>query len=62
MRLMKGCRKMSTFTFYIVYQHRTLKMRVAFLFLPALICAGVVLASLEHDGQNRHKGHNQNRR
>ncbi|GJQ77998.1 hypothetical protein Trydic_g2352 [Trypoxylus dichotomus] len=37
-------------------------MRVAFLILPIFICAGVVLASRDHDGQNRHEGHDQNKR
>ncbi|GJQ77997.1 hypothetical protein Trydic_g2351 [Trypoxylus dichotomus] len=36
-------------------------MRVAFLFLPIFICAGVVLASRDHDA-DRHKGHDQNKR
>ncbi|GJQ78001.1 hypothetical protein Trydic_g2355 [Trypoxylus dichotomus] len=37
-------------------------MRVAFLYLPIFVCAGLVLASQDHNGQNRHKGHDLNKR
>ncbi|GJQ77999.1 hypothetical protein Trydic_g2353 [Trypoxylus dichotomus] len=35
-------------------------MRVAFLFLPIFVCAGLVLASQGDNGQNREKGNDGN--
>ncbi|GJQ78013.1 hypothetical protein Trydic_g2363 [Trypoxylus dichotomus] len=37
-------------------------MRVAFLILPIFICAGLALASRDHDGRNRHEVHDKNKR
>ncbi|GJQ78003.1 hypothetical protein Trydic_g2356 [Trypoxylus dichotomus] len=36
-------------------------MRVAFLFLTIFICAGLVLATQDHDGQKNHGGHDRDK-